>query len=138
MVASGSPVMLRTMRNWSGSGARTGLTFWATGLYFFLADTKVGKSAGLEGGGVQPCREAACRGGTRGAGEVEAWEGGSEADETGTREGGRGRVSRTCEWMEKEGSGRRCGVEVEKLSAADGESILASDKVGCAALWNCS
>lgn len=39
--ARGSPVIFLMMRYLSGSEAIVGLTFSATGLYFFLADTRV-------------------------------------------------------------------------------------------------
>ena len=38
MLASGSPTILRVMRNLSGSSANTGRIFFATGLYFFPAN----------------------------------------------------------------------------------------------------
>lgn len=46
MVARGSPVILRRMRNSSGALPRTGLVFRATGLYFFFdaAKTCAGES----------------------------------------------------------------------------------------------
>ena len=37
--ARGSPIMLRSMRNSFGTDAMTGLTFLATGLYFFFVTT---------------------------------------------------------------------------------------------------
>ena len=37
--ASASPIMLRSMRNSFGTDAMTGLTFLATGLYFFFVTT---------------------------------------------------------------------------------------------------
>src|ERR1700761_4368316 len=39
MLASGSPSIWRSIRNFSGSVPSTGRTFWATGLYFLLAYT---------------------------------------------------------------------------------------------------
>ena len=43
-------MILRTMRNWSGRGARTGLTFLATGLYLRLAaNTGTGPDDWVEG-----------------------------------------------------------------------------------------
>ena len=43
------PVILRSMWNFEGKGATTGLTLCATGLYFFFCDKKVSKGS-LEDG----------------------------------------------------------------------------------------
>jgi hypothetical protein len=44
----GSPKILRTIRNWFGRSAINGLTFCATGLYFFLRERSVGRGRGRD------------------------------------------------------------------------------------------
>jgi hypothetical protein len=39
--ASGSPMIFHRIRNFSGSSPMMGRTFFATGLYFFLAERKM-------------------------------------------------------------------------------------------------
>jgi hypothetical protein len=46
-VARGSPLMLCIMQNFSGMSVKTGRTFLATGLYFFVA--KMDRSFGKDG-----------------------------------------------------------------------------------------
>ena len=43
----GSPMMFLMIRNLSGSSPITGLTLRCTGLYFFLAETKIGMGSRL-------------------------------------------------------------------------------------------
>ena len=53
MLASGSPMMFRSMRNFEGKVLRTGWVFKATGLYFFFVTKATrGLSEGEGGRGV--------------------------------------------------------------------------------------